>query len=211
MSSTTSGRTGTKGVARADREDQIVDVAGQVFGERGYARASVGEVAERAGISKPLIYNYFGSKDGLFTACLRCAGDVLAGEIERTAATGAVGLARALVTLDGVFRVLRPRPWAWKLLNDSTIPSTPEIDAILDGYRRRVDAMAADGVAELMRLAGNDDPQDTSAMTAMWTSVFDALVAWWLAHPEVTPDAMSERCARLFRAVFGPVVSAYRR
>ncbi|MHC8563639.1 helix-turn-helix domain-containing protein [Streptomyces albidoflavus] len=58
-------RTGTKGVARADRERQIVRLAVEEFGTQGYARASVAAVAERAGISKPLIYTYFASKDGL--------------------------------------------------------------------------------------------------------------------------------------------------
>ena len=106
-------RSGTKGVARADREEQILEVAGRVFGERGFAGTSVADVAEAAGISKPLIYNYFGSKEGLFERCLRAASALLIAEIERSAQLGAVGLQRALVTLDGVFQVLADRPSAW--------------------------------------------------------------------------------------------------
>jgi hypothetical protein len=37
----------------------------------------------------------------------------------------------------------------------------------------------------------------------VWTSVLDALVTWWLDHPEESPDEMSRRCVRLFTAVFG--------
>ena len=198
-------RTGTKGVARADREEQIVDVAGQVFAERGYALAAVGEIAERAGISKPLIYNYFGSKDGLLTACLERAAALVADEIERTANLGEVGLARALVTFDGIFQVLEPHPWVWRLLNDPTLPATDEVDAVLTTYRKRMAAFAEDGVGQLMRLAGDDDAQDLDAMITVWTSVFDALVGWWIDHPDETPDSMSRRCTRLFAAVFGPL------
>lgn len=198
-------RTGTKGVARAEREQQIVDVAGEVFAERGFALAAVGEIADRAGISKPLIYNYFGSKEGLLTACLERAAELVADEIERTANLGEVGLARALVTFDGIFRVLEPQPWAWRLLNDPTLARTPEVDAVLDTYRSRMAAFAADGVGELMRLAGDDDRTDTEAMVAVWTSVFDALVTWWLDHPGESPDEMTRRCVRLFSAVFGPL------
>ena len=201
---TAARRTGTKGVARADREEQIVEVAGQVFGERGFALASVGEIAERAGISKPLIYNYFGSKDGLLAACLRKGGQVLAEEIERTATLGEVGIARAVVTLDGVFRALEPHPWIWRVLNDPTLPRAGEVEAIIDTYQDRALALAREGVGELKHLAGDDDPTDTDAMTAVWSSVFDALVTWWIDHPDETPEAMSARCVRLFTAVFGP-------
>lgn len=196
-------RSGTKGVARADREEQIVEVAGQVFGERGFALASVGEIADRAGISKPLIYNYFGSKDGLLVACLSRGGQLLTEEMERTAALGEVGIARAVVTLDGVFRVLEPHPWIWRLLNDPTLARTREVVAIIDVYQDRVGALARAGVGELMHLAGDDDPVDTDAMTHVWSSVFDALVTWWIDHPDETPEAMSARTSRLFAAVFG--------
>lgn len=197
-------RTGTKGVARADREQQIVDVAGRVFAEHGYALTSVGAVVRQAGISKPLIYNYFGSKDGLLVACLERAGALVVEEIERTAGLGEVGLARALVTLDGIFRALEPRPWAWRLLNDPTITGAEGVDEVLATYRDRMAAFAEDGVGELMRLAGDDDRTDIAAMIAVWTSVFDALVTWWIDHPDESPDEMSARCARLFGAVFGP-------
>src|SRR5690349_23578706 len=85
---------GTKGVARADREAQILEVACRAFGEAGFAGTSVADVAEAAGISKPLIYNYFGSKEGLYAACLQHAAGVLTAEIERTAQSGTVGLTR---------------------------------------------------------------------------------------------------------------------
>ena len=59
---------GTKGVPRADREQQIVSIAIDEFAEHGYAGASMLSIAGRAGISKPLVYQYFGSKDGLYAA-----------------------------------------------------------------------------------------------------------------------------------------------
>ncbi|WP_435768915.1 TetR/AcrR family transcriptional regulator [Nocardioides sp. SYSU DS0651] len=202
----TARRTGTKGVARAAREEQIVEVAGRIFGERGFAATSVVDVAERAGISKPLIYNYFGSKEGLFERCLRDATDLLIAEIERSAQLGHVGLTRALVTLEGVFGVLEARPWAWRVTRDPTAPGTPGVAAVRASYQRRLDALAEEGVGELMTLAGDDDPLDVSAMIAVWSSVFDALVTWWSEHPDVSSAAMAERCARLFAAVLGPAV-----
>src|SRR5882757_3371303 len=118
---------GTKGVARADREQQIIEVACRVFGHSGFASTSVADIAEAAGISKPLIYNYFGSKEGLYAVCIRHAAQTLTAEIERTAASGTVGLARAVVTLDGMFRALAPHPWIWHLVFDPTAHREGEI------------------------------------------------------------------------------------
>lgn len=201
-------RSGTKGVARADREEQILEVAGRVFGEHGFAATSVADIAREAGISKPLIYNYFGSKEGLFERCLREAAELLIGEIERSAGLGAVGLRRALVTLDGVFAVLADRPWAWAVANDPTAPATDGAGEVGGSYRRRLEELAREGVGELLSLAGDDDALDLDAMTAVWSSVFASLVTWWCAHPGIAPEEMSARCERLFGAVFGVVPAA---
>ena len=56
---------------RGVREQQIMDCAVRVFAQRGYSAASVDEIAEAAGVSKPLVYLYLESKEGLFLACLR--------------------------------------------------------------------------------------------------------------------------------------------
>lgn len=202
---TSTSNAGTKGVARADREAQIVDVACRVFGESGYAGTSVADVADAAGISKPLIYNYFGSKDGLYAVCIRHAAQVLADEIERSAASGTVGLARAVVTLDGMFRALAPQPWIWRLVFDPTAPRAGEIDEVLAEHERRIFAFGEEGVGDLLRLAGNEDRDDLLAMRAVWENVFRTLVTWWLDHPDESPDAMTQRCIRLFSAVFGEI------
>lgn len=55
---------------RAQREEQILAVAEAVFAERGYQATTMEEVAERVGVTKPLIYEYFGSKEGLLSACI---------------------------------------------------------------------------------------------------------------------------------------------
>lgn len=194
-------RAGTKGVPRADREQQILLAACEVFGTEGFAATSVVTVAERAGISKPLIYQYFASKEGLFTAALHFGGAILADEIERIARTDVVGLERGLLTLRGIFETLAPQPWLWRLFFDASAPSTGAAADEVAGYVSRITVLAEEGVAELMHLAGNDDVLDVSAMTAVWLSIVDALVTWWLDHLDQSAEQMTERCARLFLAV----------
>jgi AcrR family transcriptional regulator len=49
-----------------ERREQLVGVGRSVFAERGYEASSVEEIAERAGVSKPVVYQHFGGKEGLY-------------------------------------------------------------------------------------------------------------------------------------------------
>jgi AcrR family transcriptional regulator len=49
-----------------ERREQLVGVARSVFAEKGYVSASIEEIAERAGVSKPVVYQHFGGKEGVY-------------------------------------------------------------------------------------------------------------------------------------------------
>ncbi|MFV2102509.1 TetR/AcrR family transcriptional regulator [Micromonospora sp. LOL_024] len=63
-----------KRLPRAVREQQMLDSAVRTFSRRGYHGASMDEIAEVAGISKPMVYAYLGHKEDLFVACLHREG-----------------------------------------------------------------------------------------------------------------------------------------
>jgi AcrR family transcriptional regulator len=48
------------------RRAQLLDVARQLFAERGFESASIEEIAHRAGVSKPIVYEHFGTKEGIY-------------------------------------------------------------------------------------------------------------------------------------------------
>lgn len=189
---------GTKGVPRAERERQILDVAALTFGVEGYTNTSVADIARRAGISKPLVYQYFTSKEGLFHACVDDVGDLIASELERVTARDSDPLIRALEALEAVFALLEGRPQIWRLFFDSTAPSSGPVAATIDAYRARIDKVSTEGVRAVLADRGSEELRDISMLSAVWTSVVNALVTWWLDHPEVDVAEMTERCARLF-------------
>ena len=49
---------------------QLIEAATREFARHGYAGTSLADVAQAAGITKPLVYSYFGRKDDVFVACL---------------------------------------------------------------------------------------------------------------------------------------------
>ena len=50
----------------AQRREQLLDIGRELFAERGYEATAIEEVAARADVSKPVVYEHFGGKDGLY-------------------------------------------------------------------------------------------------------------------------------------------------
>src|SRR5919197_1721449 len=56
----------SKRLTASARRAQLVEVGREVFAERGYEATSVEEIADRAKVSKPVVYEHFGGKEGLY-------------------------------------------------------------------------------------------------------------------------------------------------
>lgn len=197
-------KAGTKGVSRAEREEQILGVAIEEFGLRGHAHVSVADVARRADISKPLIYSYFGSRDGLASACVRRAGELLVAGVAASRTDADAGR-RALDTLAAIFAVLDGCRQAWSVLYDPTIPRGSEVHALARRYRGELAAMGAAGTADVLRAAGNTDPLDHELLSRIWQQSVGAAVTWWTEHPDLDAEAMVARCARVLVALGHPI------
>ncbi|MEU2158039.1 TetR/AcrR family transcriptional regulator [Streptomyces sp. NPDC019396] len=192
---------GTKGVPRAQREEQIVAAAMEEFGRRGHAGASMAEIARSVGVTKPMLYSYFGSKDGLATACVDRIGARLVEAVTAAMSAGPGDDRLAHAVLTAVFETLRGQRRAWFVLYDRTLPADSEPWLAARGHRDTIDGLAASGTAALLRGHGNDDALDADALKHVWTGVVSALVGWWVSHPDESAQDMSARCARLLSAV----------
>ena len=49
-----------------ERREQLLDVGRKLFAEKGFESVSVEEIAAKAGVSKPVVYEHFGGKEGLY-------------------------------------------------------------------------------------------------------------------------------------------------
>lgn len=194
---------GTRGVPRAEREGQIIAAAIDEFAVSGYAGASMVVIADRAGISKPLIYQYFGSKDGLYLSCLHEVAGALLDRLELAQLQEDDTVASRVQTLRAVFEALEPQRNAWQVLYDTTMPTSGEIAEAARAYRSRTAALAALGSERFLRARGITAPLDVSALTSVWTGLVNSLVTWWLDHPGESADAMTDRCHRLMAAILG--------
>lgn len=122
-----------KRVPRAEREQQILAAAEEVFAERGFQNTSMDEVSLRVGVSKPMLYEYFSSKEGLLLACVaRIRADLHSATLDAVSAAEPHGPRAVLEAgLEAYFDFADRHGRAWAvLLNESVIVAGPAEEAI---------------------------------------------------------------------------------
>ena len=117
-----------------ERREQLSRIAMAVAAERGYTGTTLDEVAERAGVTRNLLYHYFprGRLDVFMTAVERAGEELTEGWVTEPGMTQEERFAANLARL--VEHALEPSD-AWKLLRQSTVPGEPEIEKASERYR----------------------------------------------------------------------------
>ncbi len=72
----------------AQRREQLLDVSRQLFGEKGFEGTSVEEIAARAGVSKPVVYEHFGGKEGVYAVVVDREIQALTGALTQALEAG---------------------------------------------------------------------------------------------------------------------------
>jgi|SRR5262245_2317903 len=106
---------GSTRLKAADRRAQLVDVGRTVFAERGFEATSVEEIAARAGVSKPIVYEHFGGKEGLHAVVVDREVEHIVGRIVEaiTAGSARERLERAVLAF---LTYVEERPGGFALL-----------------------------------------------------------------------------------------------
>ena len=164
----------------------MLDVAFQHFGTRGYGHTSMDAIAEEAGITKPLLYSYFGSKEGLFAACADRAAERLREHVRAAAGTTDLPpdeqLWRGLLA---VFSGVEQHPEAWRILHPAGQGADP-MAARAAGARDTMAGLLAEIFAGTA-VAGGLDPEAARHAEPLAHALTGATIAaaqWWLQHPE---------------------------
>jgi AcrR family transcriptional regulator len=172
-------------VPRQVREREMLVAAREAFAARGFHAASMDEIADAAGISKPMLYNYFESKEGLFLACADAAASNLFAAVRAAAAaTDLPPEQRLWRGLLAVFAWVDENREGWRVLYLDASQSA----AIAESGSRERDRMS-----ELMveLLTGTAVEQGISPqmrphiepMAHALTAATMAAADWWLQHP----------------------------
>ena len=188
-----------KRVPRAEREEQMLAVALPLFATRGYHAVSVDEVAVGEGVTKPMVYAYFGSKEGLFQACATRAADRLVAELEASAAHHTDPDDRMWHGLLAVFRWIAEHREAWAVLYGSPGGGGSPFAA---PAVRASDAMArliTDQFADTLKAKGMGEVavQHAEPMAHAFVAATVNMGRWWMEHPEEPAELQALRVMQL--------------
>jgi AcrR family transcriptional regulator len=173
--------------------DQSLGVAHTLFAERGYAAVTMDEVAAAVGVTKPLLYNYFGNKEQLYLACMEPAGDALvATVIEAVSRTDSPGDALE-AGLHAFFAFVDEDRAAWAVLFDETLPAGGEIAERIASYRERLTDLVAAALLGQMPPARRERAKtEVEALSTALLGAAEALARWWLRTEAVSATEAAE-------------------
>ncbi|HEY4378579.1 MAG TPA: helix-turn-helix domain-containing protein [Acidimicrobiales bacterium] len=190
MTSVTPGR--APRISGAARRDQLLELAEVLFTERGYDAASMDELARRAGVSKPVIYDHFASKEALLAACVDRTGEALAQRVASAAASGSTPQARLRAASLAFFAFVDEQRGIWLELSDPTRGGGSLAEQALR-IRRRQAALTVALVAATVADAGLPvDELRIEALAHGLIGSYEALALWWRDHPELTAEQLTD-------------------
>ncbi len=154
-----------------ERRRQLLDAGAKVFATHPFEEITMRQIAEAAGVSKPLLYHYFPSKDDLFVAALTEAASELQALIEPSGeGTPVEQLTRSLDAYLGWIETNR-ETWSRLMQSAAALPAAREL---IDGFRERTLELALAG------LTGRRKPRP-ALRTAIkgWLGYMDAAILDW--------------------------------
>ena len=182
-----------KRVPRAVREREILDVAEREFAERGFDGASMDTMAALAGVSKPLVYSYFGSKQGLYRAIVGRAGDNFRETVAQVSSTGSADV-RMWRGILAYFDFVERYRWGWTVLYRQ-YAGGGELAAELDANRAAVTDLLADLFVAVARERGMAEELlgEVRVQAHTFEGAAEGLGRRWLLHLDEPKEVQALR------------------
>ncbi|MGV1047625.1 MAG: TetR/AcrR family transcriptional regulator [Solirubrobacterales bacterium] len=173
--------------------EQTLGVAHLLFAEQGYAAVTMDEIATAVGVTKPLLYAYFGNKERLYIACMERAGDSLTAIVsEAVAATASPGEALG-AGVHAFFAFLDSDRAAWAVLFDETVPNRGEVADRVASYRNQIVAFVSGSMlAQLPQERRGRARTEIEALSAALLGAAEALARWWLRTEALSAEQAAE-------------------
>jgi AcrR family transcriptional regulator len=174
-------------LSRQARMRQTLEAAHVLFAERGYATVTMDEVAAAVGVTKPLLYNYFGNKERLYQACMEPAGEALLNAVVRALQSTSTPQQALHCGIHAFFEFVDEDRSAWRVLFDETLPTEGAIAKRVGEFRPRLNELVATAI--LQQLPAALRRRARSEVEGLSTAVMgaaEALARWWLRTEALT-------------------------
>ena len=168
---------------RRARRNQLLGAAQEVFVAQGYHAAAMDDIADRAGVSKPVLYQHFPGKLDLYLALLDQHCEALLQAVRAALASTTDNKQRVAATMDAYFAYVEDEGGAFRLVFESDLTNEPAV-------RERVDKVSLDCAEAVSEVIAEDTelPADQSMLLAVGLCGMAQITArYWLGSGQPIP------------------------
>ncbi|MBQ0867201.1 TetR/AcrR family transcriptional regulator [Streptomyces smyrnaeus] len=186
---------------RRARRNQLLGAAQEVFVAQGYHAAAMDDIADRAGVSKPVLYQHFPGKLELYLALLDQHCEALLQAVRAALESTTDNKQRVAATMDAYFAFVENEGGAFRLVFESDLTNEPAV-------RERVDKVSLDCAEAVSEVISEDTklPAEQSMLLAVGLCGMAQITArYWLgAGQQIPRDAAAKLISSLsWRGIAG--------
>jgi AcrR family transcriptional regulator len=186
---------------RLARRRQLLDAAMEVFVARGYHAAAMDEIAERAGVSKPVLYQHFPGKQELYLALLDESVEMLIESVTAALRSTTDNRQRVSATFAAYFGYVAEHSGTFKLVFESDFTNEPAVRARLDD----ADRLCADMISQVIKEDAGLADDEAHLLSIGLLGMAQVSARYWLSTLGSIPrEAAEQLVARLaWRGISG--------
>lgn len=185
------------------RTEQLLDIAEELFVTKGFAATSIEDIARAAGVTRPIVYGHFGTKEGVYLGCARRARAAFEHTLLDAVADTSDPEQQLMRGAAALFALLEEDPRRWKLLFASNTLLPAEYASQLEQMRHAT----IEQIAQLLRpVLPQTDPERVAACAHAISGIGERLGLWWLQNPRMSRAQVIDH----FRSVAWPIIAAER-
>lgn len=183
-------RRAKKRMSAEERRRRILKAARAVFAANGYEASSLDEIAAKAKVTKPVVYDHFDSKEDLYYNVLEDASDeLLTSLLETLRAPAADPRTRVIRGLDFLAQWVSSHSDHWRLLFREPAGPRRVVRAHRDVRVRASSAISRELLGDKM---GRGDAQQLEMTSELLAGAMHALTEWWYDHRDVRPQKVRD-------------------
>lgn len=179
---------------RVARRAQLLQAAHDVFVANGYHAAAMDEIADRAGVSKPVLYQHFPGKLDLYLALLDQSAEVLLRRVHDALRSTEDNKERVTATMTAYFGFVDDPAETFRLLFESDLTNEAAVRERLD----RLNAACADEIAKIIAEDTGLSVEESTLLAIGLVGVAQVSARYWLdSRGSIPRDAAAELVATL--------------
>lgn len=167
---------------RNERRAQLLNAAREVFVRQGYHSAAMDEIAERAGVSKPVLYQHFPGKLDLYLALLDDSCDVVVQAVRVALESTSDNKQRVAATMRAFYSYVANAEGAFRLVFESDLTNEPLVKGRLD----RVTTQCADLIAQVIEEDTHLPAEQSYLLAVALVGMGQVSARFWLNNPGET-------------------------